>query len=66
MTLDAAYTSFNESELGSLSVGKKADFVVLDRDIMTVPFEEILGTRVLTTEVDGEVMFGSLERGLSP
>jgi predicted amidohydrolase YtcJ len=61
MTLDAAYASFAESELGSLRAGKKADFVVLDRDIMTVPFEEILGTRVLATVIDGEVVYGSLE-----
>ncbi|KAF9028037.1 hypothetical protein BDZ89DRAFT_1101814 [Hymenopellis radicata] len=37
MTLDAAYASFADSDLGSLTPGKKADFVVLNRDIMTVP-----------------------------
>ncbi|KAF8627591.1 hypothetical protein AX17_006164 [Amanita inopinata Kibby_2008] len=60
MTLDAAYASFSEHELGSLVPGKKADFVVLDRDIMTVPFGEILKTKVVATVVDGDVMYGRL------
>jgi len=54
MTLDAAYASFSEEWLGSLTPGKKADFVVLDRDIMTVPTEEILQTKVLATFIDGK------------
>jgi predicted amidohydrolase YtcJ len=49
MTYDAAYASFAEDRLGSLAPGKKADFVVLDRDIMTVPQEQILGTKVVST-----------------
>ena len=60
MTLDAAYASFKENELGSLVPGKKADFVVLDRDIMRVPLSAILGTKVLATVVDGEVAYGTL------
>ncbi|KIK37222.1 hypothetical protein CY34DRAFT_776606 [Suillus luteus UH-Slu-Lm8-n1] len=60
MTLDTAYASFSEDILGSLSIGKKADFVVLDRDIMTVPMEDILGTKVTATVIDGEVEYGKL------
>ncbi|RDB23930.1 putative amidohydrolase YtcJ [Hypsizygus marmoreus] len=60
MTLDAAYASFAENTLGSLTPGKKADFVVLDRDIMTVPFADILKTKVGATVVDGEVAYGAL------
>ena len=60
MTLDAAYASFSESTLGSLAVGKQADFVVLDRDIMTIPASEILEAKVLATVIDGEVAYGSL------
>jgi len=60
MTLDAAYASFSEDTLGSLSIGKKADFVVLDRDIMTVPIEEILGAKVTATVIDGEAVYGNL------
>ncbi|KAF7321560.1 Amidohydrolase 3 [Mycena kentingensis (nom. inval.)] len=61
MTLDAAYASFSETELGSLSVSKRADFVLLDRDIMTVPVAEILQTKVLATVIDGKVAYGKLE-----
>ena len=60
MTLDAAYASFSEDTLGSLSIGKKADFVVLDRDIMTVPMEQILGAKVTSTVIDGEIVYGNL------
>ncbi|KAJ4481117.1 amidohydrolase family-domain-containing protein [Lentinula aciculospora] len=60
MTLDAAYASFTEHELGSLTPGKKADFVVLDRNIMQVPFQEILETKVVATVVDGKVAYGAL------
>ncbi|KAJ7584940.1 amidohydrolase 3 [Mycena floridula] len=60
MTLDAAYASFAEKELGSLKKGKKADFVVLDRDIMKVPVKDILGTKVIATVIDGKVVYGQL------
>ena len=60
MTLDAAYASFAEKEIGSLDIGKKADFVVLDRDIMTVPVGQILQTKVTATIVDGEIVYGAL------
>jgi hypothetical protein len=56
-TLDAAYAAFQEKELGSLESGKLADFVVLDRDIMTVPVRELLQTRVLRTVIGGETVF---------
>lgn len=58
MTFDAAYASFAEKSLGSLVQGKKADYVVLDRDIMSVPFADILKTKVLSTVVDGKVAYG--------
>ncbi|PFH49981.1 hypothetical protein AMATHDRAFT_75863 [Amanita thiersii Skay4041] len=60
MTLDAAYASFSEHDLGSLVTGKKADFTVLDRNLMVVPVMEILDTKVIATIVDGEVVFGGL------
>lgn len=56
-TLDAAYAAFQEDELGSLEPGKYADFVVLSRNIMTVPASEILQTEVLATYVGGEPVY---------
>lgn len=57
MTLWAAYAAFQEKELGSLSRGKYADFVVLDRDIMKVPATEILNTRVKSTWIGGRKVY---------
>ena len=59
MTLDAAYASFAENELGSLSPGKKADFVILDKDIMSIPLHQILEVKVKATVVDGKVAYGA-------
>ncbi len=59
MTIWPAYAGFQESILGSLTPGKYADFVVLDRDIMRVPDGEILGTRVLSTWIGGKRVYQS-------
>jgi predicted amidohydrolase YtcJ len=56
-TADAAYSGFSEQLTGSLEVGKRADFIVLDRDIMQVPVEEIPQTLVIETWVDGQRVF---------
>jgi predicted amidohydrolase YtcJ len=57
MTLWAAYAGFQEKELGSITPGKYADFVVLDQDIMRVPAELVLQTRVLSTWVGGRRVY---------
>jgi len=57
ITLWPAYAAFMENESGSLTIGKYADFVVLDRDIMTVAPEEVLGTRVLLTMLGGKAVY---------
>lgn len=57
MTLWAAYAAFQENELGSLTPGKRADFVVLSQDIMRVPTEVLQDTRVLSTWVGGTLMY---------
>ncbi len=57
MTLWPAYAGFQEQELGSLTAGKYADFVVLDQDIMRVPAEVVLRTRVLSTWVGGKAVY---------
>ena len=56
-TLNCAYAAFQEDFLGSLSEGKLADIVVLSKDIMTVPEDEILDTQILYTIVGGKVMY---------
>ena len=53
MTRWPAYAGFQEEVMGSLAVGKYADFVVLDRDIMTAPAESILATHVVATYIGG-------------
>ena len=56
-TLDAAYAAFQETRKGSLEPGKLADFIVIDRDIMTCPPLDIPKTRVLQTVVGGELVY---------
>ena len=68
MTLDAAYASFQEHDIGSLQVGKKADFVVFDRDFVGCEDEEIcdgseiLEAKVKAVVIDGMVAWGKLPR----
>jgi predicted amidohydrolase YtcJ len=56
-TLDAAFAAFMEDETGSLEVGKRADFIVLDRDILEVPAGEIFQILVEQTWLDGKPVF---------
>jgi predicted amidohydrolase YtcJ len=56
-TLNAAYTLRQEKETGSLEAGKLADLIVLDRNFMEVPAEDIANTRVLQTVVGGKVVY---------
>lgn len=57
MTIWAAQGSFEEEAKGSIEAGKYADFVILDKDPMTVPEKEIPGIRVLKTYLNGELVF---------
>jgi predicted amidohydrolase YtcJ len=57
MTLWPAYAAFMEQESGTLTAGKYADFVVLDRDIMTVAPEEILKAEVVMTVLGGRGVY---------
>jgi len=58
-TLDAAYAGFMEKSVGSLESGKRADFIVLDKNIFEVDVSEIAGIRVLQTWLDGEQVWSS-------
>jgi hypothetical protein len=57
LTLDAAYSAFEEDAKGSIKVGKLADIVVLDQDIMKIDEEQILKTEVLMTILDGKIIY---------
>ncbi|HET9385578.1 MAG TPA: amidohydrolase family protein [Gemmatimonadales bacterium] len=57
ITLWPAYAAFMENESGSLTAGKYADFVVLDRDIMTAAPEEMLRAQVLMTMLSGRPVY---------
>jgi predicted amidohydrolase YtcJ len=57
ITLWPAYAAFMENESGTLTAGKYADFVVLDRDIMTVAPEQVLGTHVVMTVLGGRAVY---------
>lgn len=53
-TLDAAYSGHQETILGSLELGKKADFIIIDQDIFSIKPTEIWKTKVLETWVNGK------------
>ncbi|HEU4551748.1 MAG TPA: amidohydrolase [Chitinophaga sp.] len=57
MTIWAAKGCFEEKSRGSLEAGKLADFVILDHDLMGVPFNALLNTRVLATFSGGEKVY---------
>lgn len=56
-TLNNAYLLFKEDDLGSIEAGKLADLVVLDRDYMIVPADDIFDIKPLLTMVGGRVVF---------
>jgi hypothetical protein len=56
-TTGGAYANHSEDSTGSLTVGKAADFIVLDRDIFAIKPEQLGQTRVLKTFVDGKLVF---------
>jgi hypothetical protein len=56
-TLQNAYAAFEEDVKGSLSPGKYADIVVLSKDILTVPPEEIRQAKVVYTIVGGKILY---------
>jgi predicted amidohydrolase YtcJ len=59
MTIWGAYASFEDDEKGSIEVGKNADFIMTDRDIMRVSEKRILKTRIVATILDGNVVYSN-------
>lgn len=57
MTIWAAYSNFEENEKGSIEVGKFADFVILDQNIMEVEGSKIPNTKAVATYLNGEKVY---------
>ena len=58
-TQGSAYAEFAEKRKGKLAPGFEADYVILDRNLLTVPAPEILKTKVLETVVGGKAVYGA-------
>ena len=56
-TIWPAYGAFQDHLRGSIEVGKYADFTVFDRDLMTVPADDILNAKVVMTMVGGKIAY---------
>jgi predicted amidohydrolase YtcJ len=63
--IDAAWLGFQEGSVGSLEVGKLADFVVLDQSPLDVPVDVVPSIRVLRTYVGGRQVYGGADSGSS-
>lgn len=56
-TSNGAYATFRESEVGTLEVGKKADLIILSKNILKIPIETIHTAKVEMTMFDGEIVY---------
>ncbi|MBY0513824.1 MAG: amidohydrolase family protein, partial [Gemmataceae bacterium] len=56
-TINNAYLTHEETAKGSLEVGKLADLIAVDRDVLTCPADDVRDTKVVLTVVGGKVVF---------
>jgi predicted amidohydrolase YtcJ len=56
-TINNAYINKEETQKGSLEAGKLADLIIVDRDVLTCPTDDIKDTKVLTTIVGGKIVY---------
>ena len=57
MTFFGAYANFEEKEKGSIEIGKSADFIILDNDLIISEEDKIPFTNIVATFIDGELVF---------
>jgi predicted amidohydrolase YtcJ len=57
ITMNSSYELHQDLVTGSLEPGKLADFIVLDRNVLEIPAEEIADVKVLQTVVGGTVVY---------
>ncbi|MGE5703308.1 MAG: amidohydrolase [Clostridia bacterium] len=64
LTRNAAYANFMEQEVGTIEAGKKADIIVLDKNLLEIPANQISETKVLLTLFEGKEVYrdGSLKK----
>ena len=56
-TINGAFANFLEKEIGSIEVGKKADLIVIDKNLFEIPVTEINKAKVLMTLFEGKEVF---------
>jgi hypothetical protein len=56
-TRESAWLMHHEHQVGMISVGKRADLVVLDRNLFAIPPEQIGDVRVVMTLLDGRIIY---------
>jgi predicted amidohydrolase YtcJ len=56
-TINNAYATFEDDIRGSLEKGKLADITIFDRNLLTIPEDEILQAEVIHTIIDGKIVF---------
>mgnify|MGYP001080729198 CR=1 FL=1 len=61
-TINAAYSIGQENKVGSIEVGKLADFAIVDKNILNIPTDEIGTTQNLMTVLDGEVIYKNRQK----
>jgi len=58
-TIDGAYSAWEEEAKGSIEPGKIADLIIVDRDPLTIPLEELKDVKTVMTVVDGKIVYRS-------
>ena len=58
-TLESAYSQFMENRKGMIKAGYLADIIITDRDLLTIPEDEIMKTKIVSTIIGGKVVYSS-------